>query len=101
MSTVNSERRLPGARKNIARRMPSNHGRFHPTTDAPWAANLNHRLRFALNFGLILLGKAVDNGYFRPEDWGSGEYRMTDAVVARSAKLGDSCLRDIPRLLSK
>ena len=26
---------------------------------------------------------------------------MTDAVVARSAKLGDSCLRDIPRLLSK
>src|SRR6202140_2601113 len=26
---------------------------------------------------------------------------MTDVVVARSAKLGDSCLRDIPRLLSK
>src|SRR5712671_3733962 len=26
---------------------------------------------------------------------------MTDTVVARSAKLGDSCLRDIPRLLSK
>ena len=26
---------------------------------------------------------------------------MTEAVVARSAKLGDSCLRDIPRLLSK
>src|SRR6202049_4454177 len=26
---------------------------------------------------------------------------MPDAVVARSAKLGDSCLRDIPRLLSK
>jgi fatty acid desaturase len=26
---------------------------------------------------------------------------MADAVVARSAKLGDSCLRDIPRLLSK
>src|SRR4030081_2310479 len=26
---------------------------------------------------------------------------MTDVVVARSAKLGDTCLRDIPRLLSK
>src|ERR1700694_1991313 len=26
---------------------------------------------------------------------------MTDVVVARSAKLGDSCLQDIPRLLSK
>ena len=26
---------------------------------------------------------------------------MTETVVARSAKLGDSCLRDIPRLLSK
>jgi fatty acid desaturase len=26
---------------------------------------------------------------------------MTDAVVARSAKLGDSCVRDIPRLLAK
>ncbi len=26
---------------------------------------------------------------------------MTDAVVARSAKLGDCCVRDIPRLLSK
>src|SRR5258708_7923993 len=26
---------------------------------------------------------------------------MTDAVVARSAKLGDSCVRDIPRLLTK
>jgi fatty acid desaturase len=26
---------------------------------------------------------------------------MSDAVVAHSAKLGDSCLRDIPRLLSK
>jgi fatty acid desaturase len=26
---------------------------------------------------------------------------MTDAAVARSAKLGDSCLRDIPRLLTK
>ena len=26
---------------------------------------------------------------------------MTDTVVARSAKLGDSCLRDIPRLLTK
>lgn len=26
---------------------------------------------------------------------------MTDAIVARSAKLGDSCVRDIPRLLSK
>jgi fatty acid desaturase len=26
---------------------------------------------------------------------------MADAVVARSARLGDSCLRDIPRLLSK
>jgi fatty acid desaturase len=26
---------------------------------------------------------------------------MTEAVVARSAKLGDSCLREIPRLLSK
>ena len=26
---------------------------------------------------------------------------MTDTVVARSARLGDSCLRDIPRLLSK
>jgi fatty acid desaturase len=26
---------------------------------------------------------------------------MSDALVARSAKLGDSCLRDIPRLLSK
>jgi fatty acid desaturase len=26
---------------------------------------------------------------------------MTEAVVARSAKLGDSCLRDIPRLLTK
>ena len=26
---------------------------------------------------------------------------MTDAIVARSAKLGDVCVRDIPRLLSK
>src|ERR1700704_281614 len=26
---------------------------------------------------------------------------MTDTVVARSAKLGDSCVRDLPRLLSK
>lgn len=26
---------------------------------------------------------------------------MTDVIVARSAKLGDSCARDIPRLLSK
>ena len=26
---------------------------------------------------------------------------MTDAVVARSAKLGDICVRDIPRLLTK
>jgi fatty acid desaturase len=26
---------------------------------------------------------------------------MTDTVVARSAKLGDICLRDIPRLLTK
>lgn len=26
---------------------------------------------------------------------------MTDRIVARSAKLGDSCVRDIPRLLSK
>lgn len=26
---------------------------------------------------------------------------MTDAIVARSAKMGDACVRDIPRLLSK
>ncbi len=26
---------------------------------------------------------------------------MTEAVVARSATLGDDCVRDIPRLLTK
>src|SRR4051794_26665663 len=31
----------------------------------------------------------------------SGEPLMSEVVVARSAKLGDVCVRDIPRLLTK
>jgi hypothetical protein len=29
--------------------------------------NLNHKLKFDLNFGLMLLGKVAGNSYFQPE----------------------------------